>query len=85
MPNTRQYLNNYLSKVTLIMNRRQRVMPASSNLHVPPTQDDERNRSYLIRRAALGMKPTQDEMDALVAYGLQQHRVNFPHLYQQVN
>ena len=49
--------------------------------HSPSPQDDERNRKYLIRRAALGTNPTQEEMDAVVAYGLEQHRLNFPHLY----
>ena len=50
--------------------------------HSPSPEDDERNREYLIRRAALGDNPTQEEMDAVVAYGLEQHRINFPHLYQ---
>ena len=50
--------------------------------HSLSPEDDERNREYLIRRAALGDNPTQEEMDAVVAYGLQQHRINFPHLYQ---
>jgi hypothetical protein len=49
--------------------------------HSPSPEDDERNREYLIRRAALGDNPTQEEMRAVVAYGLEQHRVNFPHLY----
>ncbi len=49
--------------------------------HSPSPEDDERNREYLIRRAALGDNPTQEEMDAVVAYGLQQHRLNFPNLY----
>ena len=49
--------------------------------HSPSPQDDERNREYLIRRAALGDNPTQEEMDAVVAYGLEQHRINFQHLY----
>ena len=49
--------------------------------HSPSPQNDERNREYLIRRAALGDNPTQEEMDAVVAYGLQQHSINFPHLY----
>ena len=44
-------------------------------------ETDERNREYLIRRAALGDNPTKEQMDAVVAYGLQQHRKNFPHLY----
>ena len=39
----------------------------------------------LIRRAALGDNPTQEEMRAVVEYGLEQHRINFPHLYQLVN
>ena len=48
----------------------------------PSPQDDERNREYLIRRTGLGDNPTQVEMDALVPYGLEQHRINFSHLYQ---
>ena len=35
--------------------------------HSPSQADDERNREYLIRRAALGDNPTQEEMDAVVA------------------
>ena len=49
--------------------------------HAPSPADDERNREYLIRRAALGDNPTKEQMDAVVAYGLEQHRLNFPHLY----
>lgn len=49
--------------------------------HSPSPQDDERNREYLIRRAALGDNPSKEEMRAVVAYGLAQHRINFPHLY----
>ena len=49
----------------------------------PSPQTDERNREYLIRRSALGDNPTQEEMRAVVAYGLEQHRINFPHLYWQ--
>ena len=49
--------------------------------HSPSPADDERNREYLIRRAALGDNPTKEQMDAVVAYGLEQHRLNFPHLY----
>ena len=67
MPNKRQHLNNYLSKVTLIVNKRQHVMSASIDRRIPPPQVDERNRSYLIRCAALGMKPTLDEMDVDIA------------------
>ena len=29
------------------------------------------------RRAALGDNPTQEEMDAVVTYGLEQHKMNF--------
>ena len=50
--------------------------------HSPSPEDDERNREYLIRRAALGDNPTQEEMRAVVEYGLEQHRIKFPHLYQ---
>ena len=48
--------------------------------HSPCPEDDERNREYLIRRAALGDNPTQEEIKAVVAYGLEQHRINFPNL-----
>ena len=50
--------------------------------HSPSPQHDERNREYLIRRAALGDNPTQAVMDSVVCYGLEQHRINFPHLYK---
>ena len=50
--------------------------------HSPSPEDDERNREYLIRRAALSDNPTQEEIDAVVAYGLEQHRIYFPDLYQ---
>ena len=56
-------------------------MEAVEESHSPSPQDDERNREYLIRRAALGDNPTQEQMDAVVTYGLEQHRKNFPHLY----
>ena len=49
--------------------------------HSLSPEDDERNREYLIRRAALGDNPTQEEMRAVVAYGLEQHRLNFLHFY----
>ena len=50
--------------------------------HTSSPADDERNREYLIRRAALGDNPTQEEMNAVVAFGLAQHKLNFPHLYR---
>ena len=56
-------------------------MEGVEKAHSPSLQDDERNREYLIRRAALGDNPTQGEIRAVVAYGLKQHRINFPHLY----
>ena len=58
------------------------IVEGVKETHSPSPQDDERNREYLIRRAALGDNPTQEQMDAVVAYGLEQHRINFPHLYQ---
>jgi hypothetical protein len=58
----------------------------SSQQRVPnaphSSSEDSRNREYLIRRAALGDNPTQEEIDAVVAYGLQQHRLNFPSFYK---
>ena len=58
------------------------IVEGVEETHSPSPEDDERNREYLIRRAALGDNPTQEEMRAVVAYGLEQHRMNFPHLYQ---
>ena len=49
--------------------------------HSQSSSEVDRNREYKIKRAALGDNPTQGEMDAVVAYGLEQHRINFPHLY----
>ena len=43
---------------------------------------DTADRDYQIKRAALGENPSKEDMDAVVAYGLEQHRKNFPHLYQ---
>ena len=57
------------------------VMEGVEESHSPSPEDDERNREYLIRRAALGDNPTQAEMDAVVTYGLEQHRINLPYLY----
>ena len=59
----------------------QAIVEGEEESHSPSPQDDERNREYLIRRAALGDNPTKEDMRAVVAYGLQQHRMNFPHLY----
>ena len=62
------------------------IVEGAEKSHSPSPEDDERNREYLIRRAALGDNPTKEEMDAVVAYGLAQHRINFPELYaNQVN
>ena len=38
--------------------------------HSLSPEDDERNREYLIRRAALGEKPTQEVMRAVVECGI---------------
>ena len=46
-------------------------MSASVDPLLPPTHDDKRNREYLIRRATLGNNPTQEEIRAVVAYGLE--------------
>ena len=59
----------------------QLIVEGVEEIHSPYPQHDERNREYLVRRAALGDNPTQEEMDAVVAYGLEQHRINFPHFY----
>ena len=42
--------------------------------HSQASNTDTRNREYKTRRAALGDNPTQEEMDAVVAYGLEQQR-----------
>ena len=49
--------------------------------HSQASRAETRNREYKIRRVALGDNPTQEEMEAVVAYGLEQHRKNFPELY----
>tara|TARA_B100001939_G_scaffold55363_1_gene44526 strand:- start:593 stop:814 length:222 start_codon:yes stop_codon:yes gene_type:complete len=59
------------------------IVEGVEETHSPSPEDDERNREYLIRRAALCENPTQAEMDAVVAYGLEQHRIDFPRLYQR--
>ena len=41
-------------------------MEGVEETHSPSPQDDERNREYLILRAALGNNPTKEEMDAVV-------------------
>jgi len=43
---------------------------------------DERNLEYQRRRLALGDNPTKEEMDAVRDFGLEQHRINFPSIYQ---
>ena len=58
------------------------VMEGLEESHSPSPEDDERNRKYLIRCAALGDNPSKEEMDAVVAYGLEQHRLNYSHLYK---
>ena len=62
-------------------------VPESKQRHIPRAHSQspnkvDANREYKIRRAALGDNPTQEEMDAVVAYGLAQHRKNFPRLYE---
>ena len=57
------------------------IVEGVEETHSPSPQDDERNREYLIHRAALGDNPTQEEMDAVAAYGSQKHRINFPNLH----
>ena len=57
------------------------IVEGVEKTHSPSPQDDERNREYLIRRAALGDNPTQEEMRAVVAYGIEQPRINFLHLF----
>ena len=56
-------------------------MEVLEGIHSPSLQEDERNREYLIRRGGLGGNPSQEQMDAVAAHELEQHRKNFPHLY----
>ena len=44
------------------------VAEAAGESRSTSPQDDKRNREYLIRRAALGDKPTQEEMRAAIAH-----------------
>ena len=57
------------------------IVEGVEEIHSQSPEDDERNREYLIRRAALGNNPTQEEMRAVVAYGLEQHRIYFPDIH----
>ena len=56
-------------------------MEEAEKPHSLSSEDDERNREHLVRCAALGNNPTQEEMDAVAAYGLMQHKINFLELY----
>ena len=61
-----------------VITQQARAIPTT---HSHSSNEVDRNCEYKIRRAALGDNPTQDEIDAVVVYGLEQHRINFPHLY----
>ena len=43
------------------------IVEGEKESHSPSPQNDERNRDYLIRRAALSDNPSPEEMDAVVA------------------
>ena len=58
------------------------IVEVVEEMHSPSPEDDERNREYLIRRAVLGDNPSQEKLRAVVEYGLQQHGLSFPRLYQ---
>ena len=62
-----------------MISQQARAIPTT---HSQSSNEVDRNREYKIRRAAQGDNPTQAEMDAVVAYGLKQHRINFPHLFK---
>ena len=49
----------------------ERVFEAVEQSHAPypSPESDERNCEYLIRRAALGDNPTQEQMRAVFEYG----------------
>jgi len=50
------------------------------------TEDDQRNCEYLIRRTAcFGRYPAQEQTDTVIAYEVQQHRINFPSIYTKVS
>ena len=42
------------------------ILDGVEETHSSSPEDEERNREYLIRRTALGEKPTQEEMRAVV-------------------
>ena len=67
------------SMTSEVITQQARAIPIT---HSQSSNEVDRNREYKIRRAALGDNPTQEEMDAVVAYGLEQHRINFPNLYR---
>ena len=61
-----------------VITQQARAIPST---HTQSSNEVDRNREYKIRRAALGDNPTQEEIDAVVTYGLEQHRINYPNLY----
>ena len=44
--------------------------------------ENTNTRDNMVKRAATGNNPSKEDMDAVVAYGLEQHRKKFPHLNQ---
>ena len=66
--------------ITEVAEQRPRHIPRA---HSQVSKADTRKREYKIRRAALGDNPTKEEVDAVIAYGLEQHRKNFPLLYSE--
>ena len=44
--------------------------------------ENTNTRDNMIKRAATGNNPSKEDKDAVVAYGLEQHRKKLPHLYQ---
>ena len=48
--------------------------------HSQSSNEVDRNREYKIRRTALGEKPTKEEMDAVITYRLEQHKISYPNL-----
>ena len=65
---------------SLVVQPQEATKAAQDDLREPQT--DPRNREYHLRRAALGANPTKEDMAAVLAYGMEQHRLNFPELYR---
>ena len=76
------YKNLSLKRKELYLSNHLSLAENQEKLEEPEMTQEEKNELNMqSAQAALGDNPTKEEMDAVVAYGLEQHRKNFPQLY----